>query len=231
MKILSPMVLTSVFLLLLGAARLGAAADPEGKLLSQWNLSNFDGKQVPNLVEDGGPLIVGNTSPTAVTEGELKGLHFEAGQSLQVQSHLLPGMGGFGEEHQPFSLEVVLSPSSLPSGYWGGIFEAMVFEQSGFRMSLDQHRKIAVEVFCSDGTRNLLVSRSVLELGRAYKVEIRFESHSATLLIDGRTDAEKEMPLPAPYQGNVAIGTTGGTDYFFNGTISEITLRALTPTP
>jgi hypothetical protein len=105
----------------------------------------------------------------------------------------------------------------------------MVYQQRGFRMVLAKNLKIGVEVFLGDGNSHGLSSGRALEPGRAYRVELRFDGTNATLLIDGKPDTVKEMPLPVAFQGDVTIGTASGENYYFNGTISEITLSALTP--
>jgi hypothetical protein len=229
MKIPAALVFTSVFFILLGAARLGAASDSEGKLVSQWKLSNFDAGEVKNKIPAGGGLSVGSPeAPKLAEEVGLKGLLFGEGEYLVGKSKDIPLLGGFGEAGQPFSVRMVIVPLKMQIGSYGGLFQAMVYTQKGFRLVINQGRKLGVETFSNDEVHGFS-GETVLSFGTVYTVELRFDGTKAILLLDGKPDGELEMGLPVPYAGGFQIGTVSGADCFFNGIIGEVSIFALKP--
>lgn len=194
---------------------------PRAEVVSDWQLGSFASGVVPNRIPAGGSLKAGDRAPSPDNGG---GLKFEGGQSLGGETKAIPGLGDFGSH--PFAVRMTLSPSAKPGGFCGGLFEAGSYGKTGFRLTLGNNMKIGVELFSADGIKNLS-TRTVLETGRAYTVELRLDGTYVTFLIDGQTDTMKELPMPAPYSGPFRIGVAAGKDYFFNGTISNIAVLKL----
>jgi hypothetical protein len=194
-------------------------------LYGDWKFNNFVGGKVPNSVSGGGDLVASAPAPVPVAN---HGLRFVHGAQLSGDLKKIPGLGGMGEG-KPFAVKITFTPEAKPSGYFGGLFQAMDYGRAGFRLELDQQMKAVVEIFLNgspDGRRGL-ESRAPLEFGRTYTVEVRFDGTYATLLIDGKVDQMQEMTLPGVYNGEFDIGVAGGTHYFFNGTIEDLSLMGL----
>ena len=186
--------------------------------VSDWHLSEFADGEVRNHTPGGGPLKAGTPSPTL--EGT-NGLKFENGQALTGETKAIPGLAGFGT--QPFAVRMTFCPLAKPTSPCGGLFEVCGYGTNGFRLTLGGSMKLAIEVWPGPG----FSSKTVFEIGRTYTVEMRFDGTYATLLVDGQTDTMKEMAMPAPYDGPIRIGVAAGKDYFYNGTISQISISKL----
>lgn len=198
---------------------------PRTEVISEWQLGELAAGAVANHTPGGGALKAG---PAAPTPSPGRGLQFEGGQSLTGETKELPGLGAIGS--QPFAVRMTLAPTAKPGGYCGGLFQAMAYGTSGFRLVLGGDMHLSTDVFTAAGTAHIS-SKMVLETGRSYTVELRFDGTYATLVIDGQTDIMKEMALPAPYAGPIQIGVAAGKDYFYNGTISNLAILKLPPAP
>ena len=191
---------------------------PRPVVVSEWQLSEFADGTVRNRIPGGSVLKAGSSAPTL---DKANGLKFENGQSLRGETKALPGLGGFGKE--PFAVRVTLCPLSKPVAPCGGLFEACGYGKNGFRLTLSHDMRLGLEVWPGPG----FSSKPVLEVGRSYTVELRFDGAYATLLVDGQTDTMKEMAMPASFDGAFRIGVAAGKDYFYNGTISSISVSKL----
>jgi concanavalin A-like lectin/glucanase superfamily protein len=201
-------------------------------VISDWNLGTFADSKVSNQVPNAPPLTAFLTATTsAPTLGQLDGasaMHFEGGQALQGTIKDLPEAGGLGAG-KPFALRMTFSAQEKPEGSYAGLFQAVQYGASGFRLMLDQQMNLMAEIFLGEGAdkKCQLVSSAPLELGHTYTVELRFDGTDATLLIDGKTDRIQPMALPAAYNGDFLIGTASGLHYDFKGLIKEVAI--LTP--
>ena len=198
---------------------------PRAEAVGEWQLGELAAGAVANHVPGGGVLKAGASAPTPAPG---QGLQFAGGQSLTGETKELPGLGALGS--QPFAVRMTLAPAAKPSGFCGGLFQAMAYGTSGFRLVLGGDMRLGTDVFTAAGAAHI-GSKLVLETGRSYTVELRFDGTYATLVIDGQTDTMKEMALPAPYAGAIQIGLAAGKDYFYNGTISNIAVLKLPPAP
>lgn len=198
--------------------------EPRAEAVSEWQLGEYAGGEVRNRIPGGDVLRAGDCAPGIVANTTVHALKFENGQSLVGRTESIPRLGGFGK--QPFAIRMTISPTSRPGGFCGGLFEAAVYGKTGFRMTLGNDMKLGVEDFSDTGIQ-CLSSRTVLEIGRRYTVELRFDGTYATLLIDGQTDAIKEMPMPAPFSGPFRIGVAAGKEYFFNGIVFSASIWKL----
>ena len=194
---------------------------PRAETVSDWRLGDFSAGVVASRVPGGGALRATSQPPT-VDQG--KGLKFEGGQTLTGEVREIPGMGNIGS--RPFAVRVTFSPAAKPGGYCGGLFQAMDYGKAGFRMVLSKDLRLETEIFTAAGPGNI-GSKQVLDPGRTYTVELRFDGTYATLIIDGQTEIMKEMALPAPFRGMIQIGTASGNGYNYNGTISDISIMKL----
>lgn len=205
-------------------------------LLSEWKMSDFDGHLVPNKVPNAGALYVTPASseppPMLVEENGVKLLRFLDGQSLTGEIKDIPSLGGLGEG-SPFSLKVTFTPEDRPPGAMGGLFEAMYFERSGFRLVLTHDLRVAVEIFLGDaeGDHTGIESPTHLDLESQHTAEVRFDGKQVTLLLDGVEESVKDMALPAPFDGPFRVGIASGTDYHFIGLIDEIKISAIKAQP
>jgi len=198
---------------------------PHAETVSDWRLGEFTAGAVANHVPGGGALKATSLSPT-LEPG--KGLKFEGGQTLMGEVREIPGMGAMGSS--PFAVRMTFTPMAKPTGYCGGLFQAMDYGKAGFRMVLSKDLRLDTEVFTAAGPQSIS-SKQVLDPGRTYTVELRFDGTYATLIIDGQTEIMKEMPLPAPCRSIIQIGTASGNGYNYIGTISDISILKLPATP
>ena len=120
-------------------------------------------------------------------------------------------------------LEVVLAPEDKPGGYFGGIYQACAYGQSGFRLVIDQGMNLAVEAFTGK-ERKYFKGKTALAPGRFYTIGLKFDGARGYIFVDGKLDGSIDMPLPAPFDGPISVGQAGGKDYFFNGLIGDIRL-------
>ncbi|MEI6072256.1 MAG: LamG-like jellyroll fold domain-containing protein [Verrucomicrobiae bacterium] len=210
-------------------AATGLRAEPEGKLVSQWKMSNFDGSEVKNGVPEAGALTLEDTKgvPVPAEEAEVKGLRFEK-EALNGKSIEIPDLGAFCDPQRPFAVRMVVVPIERQSGAYAGLFQAGGIGQKGFRMFINQQFKIGINI-SSDDENYALCGKTILALGTAYTVEVRFAGMTVTLLVNGEVEAEKEVPSLTPYEGLFRIGRASGQDYDFNGIIGEVSVFALKP--
>ncbi len=226
----SPMGVVGAVLCLMMLSATGIRAEPQGKLVSQWILSDFNGKEVANKVADGGTLALGNSQPPVQgEESGVKGLRFQNGECLYGKANDIPELGGFGDPGQPFSVRMVIVPLEKQVGAYGGLFEAIAFGHGGFRIVVNQQMKLGVELSAGEEESVGMGGKTNFELGTAYTIEVRFEAGKVTLIVNGFVDEEKDLPFPAPYTGPFRIGKASGQDYEFNGIIGEVSVFALKP--
>ena len=209
------------FVLLAISGGVITSKNPRAEAVSEWQLGEYAGGLVRNRIPGGDVLKMSGSAPGIVTDAGSHAMNFEHGRALVGQTESIPQLGSFGK--QPFAIRMTFSPTAKPSGFCGGLFEAAAYGKSGFRMTLGNDMRLGVEVFSDSGIKGLN-SRTVLETGRSYTAELRFDGTYATLLIDGQTESIKEMPMRAPFTGSFRIGVAAGKDYFFNGTISTISI-------
>jgi hypothetical protein len=220
--------LTPTQVVLLGITG-GIAADDKNRqtILGDWRMGDFVDNAVPNQIKDGPALKNEDPKnpPTVTTLDGLPALHFHGGQSVTGDFKFLPESGGLGDG-KPFSVKMILCPDALPSGYCGGLFEAGY--GGAFRMTLGSDMKIGVESWVGPGKEERFFgSTAPLEIGHTYNVEVRFDGTYGALLINGQVDKMIVMGLPSPSKNQFNIGVAGGTNYFFNGSISRVTICAL----
>ena len=132
----------------------------------------------------------------------------------------------------PYSMIAEIMPEGIPGAYCGGIVQAFSYLNSGFRISIGQDMKLGVDINTGKGgSENIkgIQSKNVLQTGRKYKVEVRFDGRQAYLYINDRLDTSVSCPMPAPYRGDVQIGCASGKDYYFIGIIGSVGFYAIDP--
>jgi len=211
-------------------AATGLRAEPEGKIVSQWKMSSFNGSEVENSVPNAGALTLEDIQavPVPGEESGVKGLRFENKEALKGKSTEIPDLGAFCDPQRPFAVRMVVVPLERQTGAYAGLFEAGVYMHSGFRMVITQQLKIGIEI-SSDDQNSGLGGKTTLALGTAYTVEVRFDGKAVTLLVNGEVEAEKETPSLTPFEGVFRIGRASGQDYDFKGIIGEVSVFALKP--
>jgi len=234
MKMKSPFLLfagVALFAAALGSpSRLIADPAPGEAAVSQWNLENFEAGRVPNAVAGGPELTIDSEEavPELIKDESLNGLRFDHGEALTGKSSQIAALQGADPSGKAFGVRVTLLPTTRPAGAYGGLFQAMVYKESGFRIVVTEGLKVAVEIF--DGVEHHgLNSQSTLALDQPCKVEVRFEEDMARLYINDNLEAEKPGIYPAPFDGNMMIGKASGKDYFFRGIIKDVTIFTFTP--
>jgi len=193
---------------------IGVLSKDGEKTISLLNFEDFSVDSVPNRIPGGMELrAYPQSEPTLTTKDNIKALRFCNGQDLE--GHATNPTG-------PFSLEVRLAVESKPSGYCGGIYQAMQYGSNGFRLLLGPNLKLGVDINLSEKTTVYLVGNTPLEIGRFYDITLKFDGKHASLYLDRKLDATIECPLPAPFTGPVSVGTASGKDFYFNGLIQRI---------
>jgi len=128
-----------------------------------------------------------------------------------------------------FEIKAKFSISTPPQRGKGsyGLFQAMEYMHSGFRIFIDSNKRILVEIFPSPGKSLYLRSNVILMLNQIYTLQVRFEKETTSIFINGKLDSMISSPLPAPYKkGLFMIGHASGSGYF-EGTITNISILNL----
>ena len=201
-----------------------ATGKASAEVVSEWRFGEYKDGAIPNRISGGGILKAGDAAPTLTGGSGAAAMKFENGQCILGQTTAIPRFGGFGKA--PFAIRMTFSPTAKPGAFCGGLFEAAAYGKSGFRLTLGNDMKLGMEAFLHQGIGRMN-TRTVFEPGRTYTIELRFDGAYATILIDGQTDVIKDMALPEPFSGSFRIGVAAGKDYFFNGTISSVSILKL----
>jgi|GEM_PF-3189662 len=230
---MKPSLLLIAGLSLLAGAASSFAADPAAvkeTIVSQWKMEAFRGDEVPNVIPNGPPLTVAEPEarPERATDESLKGVLFANGEAFTTRSGEIPTLHGFGTAGEGFAVRLRFRPTETPPGAYGGLFQAMVYREQGFRIVLTTGPKVGVEIFREGEETQGLTSESVLEFHQDYTVEVRFEGNTARLFLNGSLEAEKEV-YPTAYTGPITIGRASGKDYYFRGIMEEVTILSLAP--
>ena len=126
---------------------------------------------------------------------------------------------------EPFVLGVTLSPDAAPEDYYGGIYQAMHYKVSGFRLVINRGLWLEAHIFPGQGQSLNLKGKTVLLPAGAYHVSLRFDGQNAMLFINGKLDAATRSPVPAPYADLAMVGSASGQGgYHFKGRIGRIAL-------
>ncbi len=196
-----------------------------GKCVSLWEMKDFKDGKLKNKIAGGSVLSANPPLPQLVSE-PMPGLRFTK-NSLSFGR--CPDVMSSGA---PYSMIAEIMPEGVPGAYCGGIVQAFSYLNSGFRISIGQDMKLGVEINTGKaGSENVkgIQSKNVLQTGRKYKVEVRFDGRQAYLYINDRLDTSVSCPMPAPYRGDVQIGCASGKDYYFIGIIGSVGFYALEP--
>ena len=198
------------------------AAPAPGKCVSMWDLQDFKDGQLNNKISGESALSAKEPFPQPVTE-PLTGMRFTKNC---ISFGKCPAIMSSGA---PYSMITEIVPEGIPGAYCGGIVQAFSYLNSGFRISLGQDMKLGVEINTGKGSENTkyVQSKTVLQIGTKYKVEVRFDGKTASLFINGQLDNAIACPLPAPCSGDIQIGCASGKDYYFIGIIGSVGFYAL----
>ncbi|MCK6490751.1 MAG: LamG domain-containing protein [Planctomycetes bacterium] len=208
-------------LVLLGAT-LGLEDEQGVRTAAAWECGTFaDGKVLPGA---GGQPLTGSGTPASLANRA--GLRLAGGQALGARLGAGPLADG-----TPLAIEIEVAPEAKPGGFFGGLVEAGSYLQSGVRLMLRHDLKVVVEHFAGAGKEHAtyLESREPLPLGRFSTVRYEHDGKRARLLIDGQPVAVADCPPPAPWRGDLRVGSAGGKDYFLNGVVAGVRLLALAP--
>ena len=195
-----------------------------GKCVSLWEMKDFKDGKIKNKIAGGATLTASKEPPQLVSE-PLPGLRFTRND---ISYGRCPDVVFSGA---PYSMTAEIMPEGLPGGYCGGIVQAFSYMESGFRLTIGRDMKLGLEIYSGKNKENIrhCASKSVLQTGRKYKVEVRFDGRQAYLFINDRLDAAVDSPLPAPCRNDIIIGRASGKDYYFNGIIGSVGFYALEP--
>ena len=204
-------------------------AEPKRETVSQWKLADFSNGRVPNEIDHGGPLSATPEAEFEVAgEGDFKGLRFGGKGYLTGHTKEMPGLqelgtGGFGVR-----LHVLVEDH--PEGIYAGLFQAMKYEVSGFRLVLRKNDlRLAVE-YVVGGQQKTLIGATSLVMGTPGIAEVRFQEGEVVLLVNEAEDAR--APLEGtlePYAGQFSIGRASGAGYDFRGILGEVTVYQIDP--
>lgn len=222
---------------MLGAWRLGAVwffccfamviaqeAQPAvaGKMLSGWDLTSVKGgTQVLNQVPHMPALKFGKDEPAEVDGG----LQFNNGAQLNLA--LRPGtISGFLDGRTPFEISMSLTPLQPPSGYDGGLFDG---GPATLRLMLNHSMRIGIGVNQGKGKKTAAFSgKTILEFNKPYELLVQFTGENVTLFINGKFDGSVRATIPAiEREVIILIGSGWGRDYYYNGVIKSLAIRAL----
>jgi beta-galactosidase len=194
------------------------------ELLSKWDLGEFRNGSVANAVPGMPPLKSAAKPPVLSADKDMPGLQFQHGQELSGDTRKIPGF----LDGSPFKLSVLLTPQAKPDGYHGGVFQCMVYQQSGFRVVLQKNTmKLTVQVYTGPKQAKYLNSKAPLTLGHDYRMDLVFKNDKAYLYLNNKLDACIDCLPPAPCPMPFRIGVASGKDYNFNGIIKEIAISKL----
>ncbi|OGV74814.1 MAG: hypothetical protein A3K18_14985 [Lentisphaerae bacterium RIFOXYA12_64_32] len=206
--------------LVLVAVTFGVEDNGGARTAAAWDCGRFADGTVPATA--GGSPLQGAGTP-ATLNGRA-GLRLSGGQGLTARLDTGPLADG-----APVAVEIEVAPDGTPGGYFGGLVECGSYQNSGFRMMLNQQLRVVVEHFAGTGPdkATYLTSREPLPLGRFSTVRYEHDGKQARLLIDGLPQEIKDCALPAPWKGDLRIGVAGGKDYFLNGVVANVRVLTL----
>jgi beta-galactosidase len=112
----------------------------------------------------------------------------------------------------PFSVEVGLSIDELPEAHnrHFGIYQAMNYMKSGFRVTISTKGTVSVTVFPEAGKALNFKGKTELVPGRYYDIKVSFDGKQVKLLVNGKIDLVSKCPMPAPFNGEVSVGRSSG---------------------
>lgn len=216
--------------LVVGTVAYAQEFTPMQDMAGEWNLSDFHDGKTRNEVSEGRSLVAqyfdSSSKIEKSEENGVVGVHLQGGANLLGSTETLNGLNVLGEPSKSFTVSIQLVPKDYPSGYYGGIFQAMKYGESGFRLLLRKDLNIVVET-SPGGQGNPIqgfVSSSPLELGKTYDISLRYKEGKWLLYINGELDGEFESSHMTPYSGEFRVGWASGNDYNFNGLIGRVSI-------
>ncbi|MDZ4198603.1 MAG: hypothetical protein U1E27_04865, partial [Kiritimatiellia bacterium] len=161
---------TEAQLILLGITG-GRLSDAQGPaLVARWDLARYADGMVHSSIGEPQSLRAGGSPPTPVEEGQ--GLRFGGDAELRIHTRRMAGV----EPGVPASVLCDVTLEREPTGYWGGVFQAMEYKQSGFRLLVAKSdQRPAVEVVTAPDEIRMLKGKTRLTPGRRTRLEVRME--------------------------------------------------------
>jgi len=156
-------------------------------------------------------------------EGDRAGLRFRQGQQLSANTKSVPGLG----DGKPFTMSITFTLEDKPTGAMSGLYQAMAYMQSGFRLVIGQNMKPNVELYYGPNQAKYLAGKTTLELGRTYELTMTFDGQQGRLYLDGKLDGVIDAPPPPAYNGDLMVGNAGGANYHLTGVIYNLKFYAL----
>lgn len=200
--------------------RLSAGDDNELKTVTNWDFRKNDSGFPACFRPPGRLWPKDDSSPKHEIIFKENGVHLSGKQYLSGNFKNIPLYPADAIE-----LETEFSITKpLGKNYSYGLFQAMNYKKSGFRVHITKQMRISLEMFPSKKEWVFLKSSSQLQLGRDYKLQIKMDGKTASIFINGKLDAMKSSSLPAPCKkGNLLIGHCSGAGYF-EGVIKSLSL-------
>ena len=182
------------------------------KSLADWDMSTYKNGEVMSKRTS---LVAGKMAPTLVADG----LRLADGSSLEGELSF-PALAG-----KPFMFSADFTPDGKLNGPWAGIFQGL-----GFRLFVSRSGETALKLnveFTVDGKTERFASRTPLEPGRRYHVDLKFDGQRVVLLRDGKMDNATSCPLLGGEGGTVKVGVLSGVASGYFGLIHRLTLCSL----
>jgi hypothetical protein len=153
-------------------------------------------------------------------------LRLKDGQCLEVKMSEGPLA-----EARPFALEIEVVPDGTMKGIMAGLIQAGAYRQSGIRMMLAPSLKVGIEHSAGSDAEQVfnLSAATPLVPGRLQTVRYEHDGKQGRLFVDGRLEASKDCPPPAPWRGTMLVGRAGGKDYWYFGLVGAVRLQYLMP--
>ncbi len=197
-----------------------------GEAFAAWDPADYRDGVLPCREYPGAAfkLLKGSPSPQPARIGDAPALRFTGEEGMAAALKSVAELA----QAAPFALDVDLSPDASPDDYYGGIYQAMEYRKSGFRLVMNRGLKLEAHIFTGKGQARQLRGKTVLSIGGRYHVSLRFDGRNALLFINGKLDAATRSPLPAAFTGHAQVGSASGKGgYHFKGRIGRIALSRL----
>lgn len=204
------------------AATASAVKVRPGRMAAEWQCGSWSptAKRVSPVL--GRASLTGEGTVEKLDKTPL--LRLKDGQFLEVKLSEGPLA-----EAKPFALEIELAPDGTMKGVMAGLVQAGAYRQSGIRMMLGANLKVSIEHSAGSEAEQIfhVSAATPLATGKLQTVRYEHDGRQARLFIDGRLDASKDCPPPAPWRGNLMIGKASGKDYWYYGLVGAVRLQYL----
>lgn len=207
-----------------GAATASAVKVRPGRVAAEWQCGTWNpsSKRVSPVL--GRASLTGDGAVEKLDRTPL--LRLKDGQCLEVRMSEGPLA-----EAKPFALEVEISPDGTMRGVMAGLVQAGSYRQNGIRMMLGSDLKVSIEHCAGSEAEQIvhLVAATPLATGRLQTVRYEHDGRQGRLFIDGRLEASRDCPPPAPWRGTLIVGRASGKDFWYYGLVGAVRLLYLMP--